>query len=195
MADGFHSSPDLNTPHAKRRSFSVAELDAMFDAQILSREEKIELIDGEIIQVNSQMMPHSVVKFNLAAKFLSLVSKDVRICVETTVQLDEATLVDPDVCLTPKRPVERRYLRSDELLLALEIADTSLTYDLGAKANLYARAQVPELWVVDINGKQTHRHRDPSASMYQSIDIIPFALPISIVLGTEQTIILDDLLA
>ena len=71
MADGFQSTLDPNSETIRKRTFSVAELDAMFDAEILSRDEKIELIEGEIIQVNSQMMPHGAMKFNLASKLLA----------------------------------------------------------------------------------------------------------------------------
>jgi Uma2 family endonuclease len=176
LADGFQSSPDLNAAYAKRRSFSVAELDAMFDAQILSREEKIELIDGEIIQVNSQMMRHGVVKMRLLKSLLAQLPQEFDVSNEFTVELDEFTLVDPDVFVSPNLSPDRRYVQSHEVFLAIEVADTSLGYDLGIKATLYSRAKVPELWVIDVNAGETWVHREPGDGGYQSIMRVPFEM-------------------
>jgi Uma2 family endonuclease len=168
MADGFQSTPLPSDVSIKRRSFSVAELDAMFDAEILSRDEKIELIEGEIIEMNSQMMPHGVIKFRLAMKLSAVLSPLLEVHVELSVQLNDNTLVDPDISITPKLKLERRYLRRDELFMVAEVSDTTLDYDLGEKARIYAKAAVPEYWVVDINGAQTWVHREPSETGYKS---------------------------
>jgi Uma2 family endonuclease len=194
LADGFQSPLDLNAPAMTRRSFSVAELDAMFEAQILSRDEKIELIDGEIVQMNAQMMPHGVIKFNLAARLLALLPASFRVSVETTVKLDNVTLVDPDILITPRKPVERRYFQNDELLLVIEVADTSLAYDMGIKAKLYARASVEELWVVDVNGSQTWVHREPSEQGYASIVSMPFETELSPLIDGAATVTIGELL-
>ena len=178
MADGFQTLPTPKANTVKRRSFSVAELDAMFDADILSRDERIELIDGDIIQMNSQMMPHAVLKLRLAIAISKLIGLQFDVQSELTVQLNEQTLVDPDVAITPRLKIERRYLTANELLLAIEVSDTSLYYDLGEKAALYSRAGINEFWVVDINGAQTWVHRDPSKNGYKLVDKIAFDKPV-----------------
>lgn len=190
MADGFQTIQDRDAGKMIHRRFSVAELDAMFEAQILSRDERIELVDGEIFQMNSQMMPHGVIKFNLAVKLVNLLPTSFRVTTESTVQLAESTLVDPDIFVTVRKPLERRYFRGDELLLAIEVSDTSLGYDLGKKASLYALAGVPELWVIDINEAQTWVHREPSSEGYASIVKVPFvgALASTAVVGVSVVI-------
>jgi Uma2 family endonuclease len=174
MADGFQSTPFPSDVSIKRRSFSVAELDAMFDANILSRDEKIELIDGEIIETNSQMMLHGVLKFRLAMKLSALLSPLLEVHHGLSVQLNDNTLVDPDISITPKLKLERRYLRRDELFMVAEVSDTTLDYDLGEKARVYAKAGVSEYWVVDINGAQTWVHREPSETGYKSKTSVAF---------------------
>ena len=175
MANGFHTP--INSPSASmaRRSFNVADMEAMFDADILSREEKIELIDGEIITMNSQMMPHAVLKSRLSRRFAQLLPESFDIIIEGTTLLNAQTLIEPDILIAMRLPGdERRYVDSTELLLAIEIADTSLAYDLGTKALLYAGANIPELWVVDLNNAETWVHRQPTADAYMSIIPVPF---------------------
>jgi Uma2 family endonuclease len=194
MADGFQSPPDLGAVAIKRRSFTVAELDAMFDAEILSRDEKIELIEGEIIEVNSQMMPHGVVKFRLAMKLSTLLSPLLEVHVELSVQLNDNTLVDPDISVTPKLKLERRYLRRDEILMAIEVSDTTLDYDLGEKARVYSKAGIAEYWVVDINGAQTWVHCEPSESGYTSIVSLSFASPLALLIDGAAQVTIGELL-
>jgi Uma2 family endonuclease len=195
MADGFQSTPFPSDVGIKRRSFSVAELDAMFDANILSRDEKIELIDGEIIEMNSQMMLHGVLKMRILKSVLLQLSDGFDVSNELTVQLSKNALVDPDVLITSKLNAERRYVRSDELLLAIEVADTSLTYDLGAKAMQYACAGIAELWVININGGETVVHREPSLSGYTSIVKVPFSDKLVPLVDPGVTIVVGEFLS
>jgi Uma2 family endonuclease len=181
MADGFATST-LSSRHAANaispRLFSVAELDAMFEANILSRDERIELISGEIIQMNSQMMPHGVLKFRLAVALAAQLSDGLEVQSELTVKLDDQTLVDPDIAITPRLKIERRYLRPDELIMAIEVSDTTLSFDLTTKAKLYARAGIKELWIVDINGAQTWVHKKPDDTGYTLLVSVPFIEPL-----------------
>jgi Uma2 family endonuclease len=197
MADGF-ATPNLPSPSRGTeigpRRFSVAELDAMFDANILSRDEKIELVNGEIIQMNSQMMPHGAIKFRLAMKLSTILSQLFEVHVELSVQLNDNTLVDPDISITSKLKLERRYLRRDEILMITEVSDTTLAYDLGEKARLYANAGIGEYWVVDINETQTWVHREPSATGYSSVLEVPFDKPLTALFDPSVQVVVADLL-
>lgn len=194
MADGFQTIPELGAGPLARRRFSVVELDAMFDAQILSRDERIELVNGEILQINSQMMPHGVIKFRLAMKLSTILSPLFDVHVELSVQLNDNTLVDPDISITSKLKIERRYLRRDEILMAIEVSDTTLDFDLGQKARVYAKADIPEYWVVDINGAQTWVHREPVAHGYGRVMQVPFADMLAATSVKGINVAVDDLL-
>jgi Uma2 family endonuclease len=198
MADGF-ATPSLTSPNngddIGPRRFSVAELDAMFDAHILSRDEKIELVNGEILQMNAQMIPHGVIKFRLAMKLSTILSPQFEVHVELSVQLNDNTLVDPDISITSKLKLERRYLRRDEIQMVAEVSDTTLAYDLGEKAKLYAKAGIAEYWVVDIHGAQTWVHREPSAQGYGSITSVPFDQGLDALVDGTVKVVVAELLA
>lgn len=178
MADGFQTSPNPTVPPMVRRSFSVAELDAMFDAEILSRDEKIELIDGDIFKMNSQMMPHALLKSRLARKLMALIPETFDVIVEGSMASSNQSLLEPDIMITARLPIERRYLRPEEVMMAIEVADTSLSFDLGTKPLIYGRAGISEFWVIDINSAKTWVHRLPSEGGYQSIVCVAFDAPI-----------------
>jgi Uma2 family endonuclease len=193
MADGFQLSPDKATAMS-RRSFSVAELDVMFDAGIFSREETIELIDGDIVPMNFQLLPHAVLKSRLARRLSQLLLDTFDVVVEASTTLNELTLVDPDIVVTERLVIERRYIRNTEVLLAIEVADTSLSYDLGIKADLYARASVRELWVVDLNGGQTWVHREPGETGFATVVNVSFETLLVPLLDDTIGIVVAELL-
>lgn len=194
MADGLQSSPDVTARQMTRRSFSVSELDAMFDAKILSRDEKIELIDGEIFKMNSQMVPHGVLKMRLAFAIASCLTADMEVQSECSLRLNETTLVDPDIAITPRLKIERRYMRPDEVLLAIEVSDASLDYDVKTKSRMYSHARIGEYWVVDINIAQTWVHRDPSNEGYRSVFNVPFVDTLAAISVAGISVVIDELL-
>jgi Uma2 family endonuclease len=79
---------------------------------------------------------------------------------ETTIELSETTFVEPDLVVY-RKGLGLRDVRGPDILLAVEVADTSLAYDLGAKARLYAIHGVTELWVVDARERTTAVHTGP----------------------------------
>ncbi len=193
MVDGFAtppSDPRYPAEEIRPRRFSVAELDAMFDANVLSRDERIELVNGEIIQINSQVMLHGVVKMRILKALLLQLPVGYDASDELTVQLNNSTIVNPEVVVTPTLHPERRYVSSDELLLAIEVADSSLSYDRGPKAILYAQSGVPELWVVDVNSAKTFVYTQPSEQGYGSIISVGFDEPLRATMSAAPQVII-----
>jgi Uma2 family endonuclease len=192
LADGFappHPQPDDGMT---RRRLTVSELDAMFDAGILSRGDKLELIEGELIEMNSQMMLHARLKTRLAMRLASSMPTGFEVVVEGSTILSELTLVDPDIVVISNSPIERRYISRDEAMLAIEVSDTTLHYDLGLKAGLYAAAGIRELWVLDVSAKTVWVHRVPSGKGYQSVVQIAFDQPMSsLIEGTDRLVVAD----
>ena len=141
-----------------RRSFTVAEIRRMVEAGIIAEDENFELIEGELVPTSPKGNQHEVVKAALIRVFASETSTDYRIAVETSLYLDERTLVEPDLCLYPKNILPEDVTGPD-VVLAIEVATSSLSYDLGLKAGIYARHGVQELWVVDAESRATWVHR------------------------------------
>jgi Uma2 family endonuclease len=89
-----------------------------------------------------------------------------RVVPETTLRLDETAFLEPDFCVFP-RSIMPGDMRGHDVLLAIEIADTSLRYDLGRKIGVYAAYGIAEVWVIDANTLVTHIHRSLGAEGYR----------------------------
>jgi Uma2 family endonuclease len=151
-----------------RRRFSVAELEQMTAAGILDEDERIELIGGEIVPMSPKGNQHEILKIALNLYWARSLPDDLVFATETTFRLSPDTYLEPDFVFYPKA-TGTRSLSAETARLVVEIADSSLGYDLGIKAGLYARFGIRELWVIDAAKLQTRIHRDPTPSGYRSI--------------------------
>ncbi len=156
----------LSPPQAVR--FTVDDVFKMVEAGILRPDEKIELIHGEILRVSPKHHRHEVVKRELARTLARALPNDVALGVEQTLYLDDALFVEPDILLHP-RSASTEDVRGPDIILALEVADTTLSYDLTVKAPLYAQHDIAELWVVDATRLCIHVHREPVNGAYTAV--------------------------
>jgi Uma2 family endonuclease len=151
-----------------RRRFTVAELEQMTAAGILDEDERIELIGGEIVPMSPKGNQHEILKTTLNLYWARKLPDDILFATETTFRLTPDTYLEPDFVFYPKA-TGIRGLNAETARLVVEIADSSLGYDLGIKAGLYARFGIRELWVIDAVKLQTRIHTDPSSGGYRSI--------------------------
>ena len=151
-----------------RRRWTVAEIEAMVRAGIIDEHERFELIGGEIVPMNAKGIHHELLKNALIFHFARTIPDAFRFAVETTFHLSEDSFVEPDLVF---------FRKSDGLaaldprtsLLAIEVADSSLKWDLGRKARIYANFGIPELWVVEAVSSIVHVHRRPALEGYDEI--------------------------
>jgi len=156
-----------------RRAFTVEEILRMIDAGVIGRDEKFELIEGEIVPVSPRHDPHERVKSGLNLVIARWLPGDLWLGVESSIYLAERTFVEPDLSIFP-RSLKLKEVRGPNLLLVIEVADSSRAFDLGVKARLYASYGVPELWVVDAETRVTTVHTGPTAAGWASIrDVAP----------------------
>jgi Uma2 family endonuclease len=149
-----------------RRRFTVAEVEAMVAAGVMEEDERVELIGGELVPMSPKGNHHEVVKIALLRRWYRLAPDDVDLAPETTFRLSEDTYLEPDIVVYP-RAIGLRGLTGLNALLVVEIADSSLRYDMGRKAALYASFSVRELWVIDAVGMTARVFREPSADGYR----------------------------
>jgi len=148
--------------------FSLSQYELMVESGAFAGEfrQRVELIRGEIRQMNPIGHPHTVVvDFLNAWSFrVSTLHKLVRI--QETIRLpDSDSAPEPDVVWA----IEKRYTNHPEVsdvLLLVEVAETSLATDCGEKAILYSESGIPEYWVVDIEGRKLIVHREPGSDGY-----------------------------
>lgn len=156
------------TDDLPRRTFTVKEVERMGEVGLIREDERVELLGGELIPMNAKGSRHETLKRALLWRWYRAAPPSVDLIPETTFRLDERSFLEPDILVLP-RSVPISDLSPDAVLLAVEISDTSLGYDLGPKALVYAHFGVRELWVIDAISMKIHVHRDPAADRYRSI--------------------------
>ena len=183
-----------------RRLFTVDEYYAMADAGILTAEERVELIDGEIIVMSPIGNEHAAT-VNVAAQFLIPVStgRAANVRVQSHVRLDERTQPEPDVLLLKWRDdfYRHRAPGAEDVLLLIEVSHASLAYDRGVKLALYARFLIPEVWLANIPARVIEAYTEPVDGEYtitrvyrpgETVSPTAFpdiSLPVSQIIGAE----------
>jgi Uma2 family endonuclease len=166
-----------NSPAAKakpeRRLFSVDEYLRMAETGILKRGERVELIEGEIICLAAMGDRHVGCVLFLSDWFSERAHGRGVLSVQLPVRLTRRLDPEPDVVLL--RPPVTRYRErgptGEDVLLLIEVADTSLAYDRGRKLALYAREGIPEVWIVNLKQNQIEVHREPLGGRYQQTTV------------------------
>jgi Uma2 family endonuclease len=147
-----------------RRRWTVAELEQMTEAGILLDDERLELIGGEVVPMSPKGARHEALKIWLNERWTKIKPDAVLLAPETTFRLSEDTCLEPDFVIWP-RSMGVAGLNARSALLAVEIADSSLAYDQGRKAGVYARFAVREMWVIDAVRLTVRVHLEPDAEL------------------------------
>ncbi len=152
-----------------RRAFTVDEVLRMQAAGIIGEDENFELVEGEIVPMHSKTHAHELIKSDLMIRIARALPDKLWLGVESTMYLAANTFLEPDIVLYPRR-LELEQVRGADIVLAIEVGLTSLAYDRGLKAQLYARHGVQELWVIDAKKRSVWIHTSPSARGWGEID-------------------------
>lgn len=148
---------------------SVADVDAMVGAGILGEEDRVELLDGVLVEMSSPSSEHSKAVRRLTMIMGPFVD-DVVHELSTQNPLDlgaRCCRPEPDVAIVPR--VEDWARHAAGALLVVEVSVSSRRVDLGRKAEIYAAARIPEYWVLDIEQRVLMVHRSPSEGRYRDV--------------------------
>ena len=173
--------PAIRADLLQRYRFDVEDLRQMVQARIIDEDARVELIDGELVELPMTGGPHKATVARLDRCFHRACGDRVIVWVQNDLELDQRTLVVPDLMLLKPRAHEYRGRdpRPKEVLLLVEVADTSVNRDLEVKVPLYAYFGVPLVWVVDLPDKIVHSFRDPfrgryrDARQHRGTDLLP----------------------
>ncbi len=157
-----------------RRVFTVEDVSRMIEAGILREDERFELVEGEIVMMAAKGIAHERMKSALNIAVVRALPDHLTLGVEITLRLTDTVMLEPDIAVFPKELLTRSstgFARLDpgEAHLVIEVAATSLAYDRGLKARLYARHRVREFWVVDANERIAFVHTDPSGDAWSTV--------------------------
>jgi Uma2 family endonuclease len=146
-----------------RRRFSVDEYRRLAEVGILAEDDRVELIEGDIIEMSALGARHVACVARLNARLVPSVGDSAIILVQSPVQLGPQLEPEPDVAVVRYRRdyYSRALPTAEDVLLLVEAADTSLAYDRDVKLPLYARAGIPETWLVALNHDAIGLHTDP----------------------------------
>ena len=156
---------------AVRHAFTVDEWHRMGETGLFGEDARMELLDGEVIEMSPIGSPHGgCVKF-LNRALIAAVGDRAVIAVQDPVVLDDRSEPQPDLAvLVPRADGYRRsHPTPQEILLLIEVSDTTLAYDRDRKAIYYANTGVRECWIVDLAGDQVLVLRAPGAAGYGDV--------------------------
>ena len=154
--------------------FTIADFMRMGEAGILSEDDRVELIDGEVRAMSPVGANHAAVVKRLNALFARLIDANTILGVQDPIQLNEYSELVPDIAILRYREdfYGIAHPGPGDVLLLIEVADSSLRYDRGEKRLRYALAGIPEYWVVDVVGQRVFQYADPEEAGYRTERIL-----------------------
>jgi len=162
------------TVEIQKRLFSADEYHKMAFTGILSEDDRVELIEGEIVQMSPIGRRHAACVDRLTQLFVRRLGDSAIVRVQNPVSLSCHSEPEPDVTLL--RPRADFYASGhpgpDDILLIVEVAETSAQFDREVKIPLYANAGIREVWLIDLSDGAIRVHRSPIASGYERVQTI-----------------------
>jgi len=153
------------------RLFTAGDYLRLAEAGVLREDERLELIRGEIIEMSPINVAHASTVSRLISVLYAALGKRVLLSVQNPLKLDDETLPQPDIAVL--KPRDDFYMKQhpgpEDLLLLIEVSDTTLPYDRRVKGKLYGAANIIEYWIVDLSKRRIEVHREPQADGYRTI--------------------------
>jgi Uma2 family endonuclease len=155
-----------------RWRFTVHDYHRMGEAGILHEDDRVELIEGELVQMTAIGTRHFSCVNRLNRLFVMNVGDEAIVSVQNPVRLNEYNEPQPDLTVIRSRDYRESLPMPEDVLLLIEVSDTTLAYDRGVKLPLYAQAGIREAWIVDLADETIGRYTDPSEEGYRLADQI-----------------------
>ena len=154
-----------------RRRFTVAEYYAMAEAGILTEKDRVELLDGEIIVMAPIGNRHQSSVDGHGEMFTLRLQGRANVRIQGPVRLDDDNEPEPDVMLLRRRDdyYSTGHPGPDDVLLLIEVADSTLDFDREVKLHLYARAGIPEVWIANLRNRRVESYIDPTEDGYATV--------------------------
>ena len=179
-----------------RRLLSIEEYERMGAAGILDEDERVELIDGVLVQMAAVGDRHVACVIRLTDWFGMHAAGRAFVSVQNPIRLPPRTEPEPDLVLVRRRTDTYRggVPGPDDTLLVIEVSDTTLAYDRDVKVPRYAAAGIPETWVIDLTGERVLVYRQPGADGYEQLTTLTRGGALSPAAFPELALRVDDVL-
>jgi Uma2 family endonuclease len=164
-------SPDL---HERLRRIRVDEYHRMIHAGILGEDEHLQLVDGMLVAMSPQGRPHAFVIQELNGLLVRALPDEFKVLTQLPLTLADDSEPEPDLAVVHARDAASRTEHPTTALLVIEVAGESLRFDRKSKAALYARAEIPEYWVVNLAATSIEVRRGPDAPSAKYREMLVF---------------------
>ncbi|MBI3156730.1 MAG: Uma2 family endonuclease [Burkholderiales bacterium] len=166
---GLIDHPDL----LRRHRLTVAQYHRMGEAGVLMPGARVELVEGEVVEMAPIGSRHAAAVKRLISMFSGLVADRTQLAAQAPLRLDDQSEPQPDLMLLAPREdfYAAAHPRPADVLLLVEVADTTSRYDREVKLPLYARHGVAEVWLVDLDEGLVHLLREPRDGRYTQIQV------------------------
>jgi Uma2 family endonuclease len=184
----------------RRKRWTVAEYYQLADEGLIAAT-RVELIEGEILEMSPQKTPHATA-FTLAVVALQRIfGEGYVVRAQLPLSISGISEPEPDVAVVTGSVRDYEAAHPSTAVLVVEVSDTTLRYDRGRKASLYARAAIPEYWIIDLVNRRVEARRDPVPMPdqphgfgYRSVTIHVPGEQVACLAVPDQPIGVDDLL-
>ncbi|MGE0885962.1 MAG: Uma2 family endonuclease [Blastocatellales bacterium] len=157
-----------------RKLFTTAEYHQLIEAGVLGEDDRVELLNGEILEMSPIGPRHAACVDRLNETLTLMLKGQAKVRVQNPVELGEFSEPEPD--LTLLKPREDFYASGHpapaDILIAIEVADSTIEKDRNLKIPAYAAAGIPEIWLVDLLNDRIEIHSNPLNTIYQEVRII-----------------------
>jgi Uma2 family endonuclease len=185
--DDVYDKDILSRYQVPRYRLTVHDYHRLGEAGVLGEDDRVELLEGQLIEMSAIGPRHALAVDALTELLVMAAAGRAAVRVQNPIVLDDTSEPQPDFTLV-RRPWEgypNAHPKAPDVYLLIEVADSSLDFDLGAKLELYAWAGIREFWVVDLTSNRVLVHRSPSDGKYLTITSADLA-------GTLQVEALPD---
>ena len=158
----------------QRWVFTADEFNRLTDAGILSEDDRVELIEGELIRMSPIGKRHGACVKRINKIASRQVGEHAIVSVQDPILLDDYSEPQPDIALLEPRDdfYEQTVPPASSVFLIIEVADTSFSYDKNVKLPLYAKAGIPEVWIDDLIGDKVETYSNPVNGKYQTSRVV-----------------------
>lgn len=179
-----------------RKKFTVGQYHQMIESGILSDRDRVELLQGEIIEMSPIGRQHAACVDRLNELLVRELVGRAIVRVQNPIQLSTRSEPQPDFAILQRRSdfYANGHPQPNEVFALIEVSDSTIEFDRTVKVPIYAKDSIAEVWIVDLNAEAVQIYRDPSAAGYQQLQTFRRGQSISFQAFTDIQFTVDQLL-
>lgn len=175
-----------------RLAITVDMLDAMVASGTIDEPSQVELIEGELVFMSPTHVPHARLTSRLIRQLGNMTSDEYEVFDGVSLRINDYNEPMPDICIA-RAGVEKNVLAPADCVLVIEVSDATAIKDRVVKAPLYAKAGIPEFWIVDLTTSETIVHIGGTASGWTSVIVVPFTQELAVTFDDAIKVTVSEL--